>query len=80
MRRIGPQAPVIHLYRGAPAVRAWSKYQVTVKAWTLCGIDRHITQRDAGKSRNECVEDPALVTCRFCRVLIRTGDRARRRR
>lgn len=30
----------VHLYRGAPAVRLWSKYQATDQGWTLCGVRR----------------------------------------
>ena len=30
----------VHLFRGAPSVRSWSKYQKTAEEWTLCGIRR----------------------------------------
>ena len=28
----------VHLYKGSPCVRVWSKYQETDKQWALCGI------------------------------------------
>jgi hypothetical protein len=56
---------VVHLFRGASCVRSWSKYQETVKGWTLCGIDR---QLGAGgqRERAHCVEDPSQTTCIHC--------------
>lgn len=62
----------MHLYRGAPCVRAWSKYQETVERWTLCGIDR----RDSPRSRERAAsatKDASLVDCRYCLLLMRTG-------
>jgi hypothetical protein len=56
----------IHLFRGAPPVRSWSKYQATVKAWTLCGI-----ARKGGSKDTECTEEPALVSCPHCLTLMR---------
>ena len=32
------QGPNIHLWRGAPATRTWSRYQDTVQAWSVCGV------------------------------------------
>ena len=53
----------IHLFRGAPAVRAWSEYQETMKQWTLCGIRR--------KSKTPvCTEHERLVNCRYCLEMI----------
>jgi hypothetical protein len=59
-----------HLYRGAPSVRGWSKYQATVEGWTLCGIKR----KKAGSGRTsgeQCTEDASLVNCPYCRQLMR---------
>jgi hypothetical protein len=56
---------VVHLFRGAPGVRSWSKYQATVEDWTLCGIDRRLTARP-GREAASCVEDPSLVSCPYC--------------
>ena len=52
--------PDIHLFRGAPAVRSWSKHQTTVAGWTLCGVQQptHATER------------ADRVTCQFCLHLI----------
>jgi len=44
----------MHLYRGAPAVRGWSRYQQTMRDWTLCGISptaSRIRRRAASKTR-----------------------------
>lgn len=65
---------VVHLFRGAPAVRAWSKYQETVPRWTLCGIDYGNRVRRL-KEAAGATEDAALVSCRFCRQLMRSGER-----
>jgi len=48
--------PDIHLLRGAPAVRSWSKHEKTVAGWSLCGIQQpvHGTERSGS------------VTCKFC--------------
>lgn len=62
--------PVMHLYRGAPSARSWSKYQETVQRWTLCGIE------DPGKrhaNATQATEDAPAVTCRYCRLLMWTG-------
>ena len=62
--------PVTHLYRGAPPVRGWSKYQETDEAWTLCGIRRKTVIK--GRQRvASCTEDPGVVTCTFCLHLMR---------
>lgn len=66
-RPAGP--PKIHLFRGAPAVRDWSKHQATVQEWTLCGVDR-----TDGKSGRPCVEDAAEVTCPYCLDLMRPSQ------
>jgi hypothetical protein len=60
----------VHLYRGAPAVRSWSKYQQAVERWTLCGIDRSSNAK-AGNSPASATEDPSLVNCPRCRELMR---------
>lgn len=64
----------VHLYRGAPAVRSWSKYQQTVKDWTLCGIDRRLASGPS-RERSHCVEDASLVTCQHCLELMRPSAR-----
>jgi len=46
------------------------EYKETVPAWTLWGIHRE----KRGKGRivaPQCVEDPSLVTCRYCLQLMR---------
>ena len=53
----------MHLFRGSPCVRSWSKYQETDKCWTLCGI------QEKKQPRLNCTEDPLQVSCRFCRDL-----------
>jgi hypothetical protein len=56
-----------HLFRGAPSVRAWSKYQETDKLWTLCGIrtplDVALKGDLEGYNASEDLED---VSCSFC--------------
>jgi hypothetical protein len=62
-----PQAiPMTHLYRGAPAVRSWSKHQQTVWDWTLCGI-----KRTGRTNPSRCTEDEREVNCAFCLILIK---------
>lgn len=72
-----PEARV-HLLRGAPAVRSWSKYQKTEPEWTLCGIKRQLAS-GPGRKRAESTEDGSLVTCPYCLDLMRprAGDVAR---
>ena len=60
---------MIHLFRGAPSVRSWSKYQETVEGWTLCGINREIG-RKTRRPTSACVEDASLVSCPYCLVLM----------
>lgn len=57
---------IIHLYRGAPIVRSWSKYKETITEWTLCGI----SSSGHGELDN-AVEDPEQVNCPFCKDLMR---------
>jgi hypothetical protein len=54
----------MHLFRGAPAVRDWSKYQETVTHWSLCGL------KDDRK-RFDGTEEPAKVTCWGCLQLLK---------
>lgn len=54
-----------HLFRGAEPVRSWSKYQETVKDWTLCGI-----RRKGGSLDVESTEHASLVSCPYCRQLM----------
>lgn len=61
----------VHLLRGSPAVRSWSKYQSTVEAWTLCGIRRKPSGYAAGELA-PATEDASQVTCRYCRMLMAT--------
>ncbi len=56
------QEKVIHLYRGAPITRGWSKYKRTDQDWTLCGIRR-------SEQSSECTDDIEKVTCYHCRDL-----------
>lgn len=59
----------IHLFRGAPCVRGWSKYQETVQEWTLCGIPRMPNAR----VRKPAIasEDPQTVNCSSCLELMK---------
>jgi hypothetical protein len=59
-----------HLFRGAPIVRSWSKYQATDERWALCGIDRR-SHGKAGVSAPSCVEEASLVDCLYCLELMR---------
>jgi hypothetical protein len=49
----------MHLYRGAPVVRSWSRYQETDKGISLCAA----TLRKDSKSRSNATEDPTKVSC-----------------
>jgi hypothetical protein len=49
----------MHLYRGAPGVRNWSRYKATERSWALCG------RRNSGRQLL-ATEDASLVTCPFC--------------
>ncbi len=60
-----PRDPVIHLYRGSPYVRVWSKYQATDPSWSLCGIPRNRKKHDLG-----CVEEHSQVSCGYCLQLM----------
>ena len=64
--------PTVHLLRGAPAVHAWSKYRHTVPEWTLCGVRRGEKRKDPSATEwsNISIENPRLVTCRFCLDLL----------
>ncbi len=57
--------PVIHLYRGAPFVRPWSKYKQIVEGWALCGIRRDPAIPGPGRASG-FVADPRKVSCRAC--------------
>ena len=52
----------MHLFRGAPSVRGWSKYQQTVMEWTLCGRRRNNRRACVDKTA-EATEDASLVSC-----------------
>ena len=64
----------IHLFRGAPAVRSWSKYQAISEEWTLCGVHR-VPNGRTGKPA-AATEEPGTVSCLNCLGLMRS--RARR--
>jgi hypothetical protein len=56
----GDKSPCeMHLYRGAPAVRSWSRYQETDKSISLCAAP----QRKDSRSRSNATEDPTKVSC-----------------
>ena len=69
-------SPDIHLLRGAPPVRPWSKYQRTVPEWTLCGIRRFLKRRKIPNAPH-VTEIASEATCRFCKIL--TGFPAKKR-
>jgi hypothetical protein len=52
----------MHLYRGAPVVRSWSRYQETDKGISLCAAPL----RKDSKSRSTATEDPTKVSCPYC--------------
>jgi hypothetical protein len=52
----------MHLYRGAPATRSWSRYQETDKGISLCAAPL----RKDSKSRSNATEDPTKVSCPYC--------------
>lgn len=62
--------PQIHLFRGAPPVRSWSKYKRTEPAWTLCGIARYKGSQPRPRPA-QATEDPSLVSCPHCLQLMR---------
>jgi len=66
-----PRKAWVHLFRGAPAVRSWSRYKTTVKEWTLCGIRRQDASYSRGAGRH-CVEEASQVSCPYCRDLMET--------
>lgn len=70
MARPPCRKPLTHLFRGAPAVRTWSKYQETIPGWTLCGINRQLGSGPS-RQRAECTEHASLVTCPYCLDLMR---------
>ena len=65
--------PRMHLLRGAPCVRGWSRYQTTVERWTVCGIRRATGEQKDAQDAAPVTTDPSVVSCRFCRQLMRTG-------
>jgi hypothetical protein len=58
----------VHLYRGAPGVRNWSRYPQTVTSWTLCGM------KARSRTLWRATEDPGLVTCPFCLDLVQPAS------
>ena len=71
-----PKAKIMHLYRGAPSVRSWSKYQETVEDWTLCGINRRLAE-GPNRHRAGCTDDASLVSCHYCLVLMKPARTSR---
>lgn len=64
--------PIVHLYRGAPAVRSWSKHKATVYEWALCGIKRQKGKAGAFYGA-ECTEEASQVSCPHCKQLMGPG-------
>jgi hypothetical protein len=58
--------PSVHLFRGAPCVRSWSKYQTTVERWIVYGIKRATGEQKGAQDAAPATTDPS-VSCRFCR-------------
>jgi hypothetical protein len=59
----GDKTPsVVHLYRGAPPVRCWSRFQQTDKGISLCAAPL----RKNSRSRASATENPAAVSCPYC--------------
>jgi hypothetical protein len=69
--------PTVHLFRGAPAVRDWSKYQSTEERWTLCGIRRTPVPGDF--IDQTATDDASLVSCPYCLELMRSTARSRQK-
>lgn len=63
-REDNPKPKTIHLFRGSPAVRRWSKHQETTTEWSLCGIHWSKNQERSAS------EDSSVVNCEFCLQLI----------
>lgn len=63
------RVPILHLYRGAPAVRAWSKYQTTDTRHTLCGIPIK-ARRSEAETDTRAIDRTDLVNCTFCKQLL----------
>jgi hypothetical protein len=62
---------LVHLYRGAPPVRLRSKYKSTVRAWTLCGINRKLGSK-GHRQPAQCTEEAGGVSfCLHCLSLMR---------
>jgi hypothetical protein len=68
----------VHLFRGAPAVRSWSKHRTTDPHWTLCGIRR--TKQVREKIGVGCTEDASLVSCPYCHQLMAPSARTAAKR
>jgi hypothetical protein len=52
----------VHLHRGVPCVRSWSKYQETDKGISLCAAPL----RKDSKGRSDATEHPTKVSCPYC--------------
>jgi hypothetical protein len=64
-RGLVESARVVHLYSGAPPVRSWSKYQNTIREWTLCGVHRQLGGTGRGQPA-QCTESAAAMSCPYC--------------
>lgn len=71
---IPPRIPPVHLARGAPSVRSWSRYQETDPRWSLCGVYRQI-RIPGERIVIDFVEDPLRVLCPFCLDLMQPRRR-----
>jgi|AmaraimetP72IA01_FD_contig_41_6676878_length_2635_multi_13_in_0_out_0_6 hypothetical protein len=61
-----PEFVAVHLYRGAPPVRSWSRYRQTDREWTLCGR--------AADEETHATVDAGQVTCEYCLLLMRPAS------
>ncbi len=62
---MNPQrTPPVHLARGAPCVRSWSRYQKTDFAVSLCGIRRK--KSILASSDVQGFVEGVGVTCEYC--------------
>src|SRR5262245_32506845 len=64
---------MVHLHRGAPSVRGWSKYQITDQTRTLCGIQRALNPERRFKP-SKGTSEPSEVTCQFCLSLMQPAS------
>ncbi len=66
---IPPRIPPVHLVRGAPSVRSWSRYQAIDPRFSVCGCALRDPVLGVQESRH-CIAE-AEVTCPYCQDLMK---------